>query len=96
MIDTIQHLLWGSIMPYYTDRLHAIYDEHLEQYLQSLGLLVKVKRGQSKCKFCREPITLDNIHAIFPDSGMIHICCSNSNCVVHLSSFLDARGSNPR
>lgn len=68
--------------------LKAVYDQDLEKLLNDLGISDTIKNGEKKCKFCESVITLDNIHAIFPESGDIKIVCDNPKCIRRLSIFL--------
>ncbi len=64
--------------------LRAVYDDDLIPLLKNLGLLTKIERGRVRCKICREAVTLDTVHAMFPESGTIHIVCSKPNCITEL------------
>lgn len=64
--------------------LSAVYDDDLTLLLKNLGLLTKIERGRVPCKFCREAITLDTLHAVFPESGAIHIVCFKPDCITQL------------
>jgi len=69
--------------------LKAVHDQDLEKLLSDLGILDVVRSGKRKCKFCENIITLDNIHAIFPESEDIKIVCNSPNCIKKLSIFLN-------
>lgn len=47
-------------------KVRAIYDEDLIPMLEKVGLLEKIKRGEIKCKYTGEIITLDNLGGIIP------------------------------
>lgn len=70
------------------EKIHAIHDDDLESFLDSLGLLKSLKKGDLKCKFCNEIITLDSFYSIFPDSGEISIVCKKDQCI---HAFLEYR-----
>ena len=70
------------------EKINAIHDDDLEQYLENLGIFSKFQQGELKCKFCREPITFDNLHSLFPQSGDIKIVCTKPDCVRELSNLL--------
>lgn len=68
--------------------IHAVHDDQLSQMIESLGLQGKIKHEKIKCKFCKSVITLNNINAIFPESGSIKIACDKPICVSELASYL--------
>ena len=68
--------------------LKTVHDQDLEKLLDKLGILDAIRKEEKKCKFCESVITLDNIHAIFPESGDIKIVCDNPKCIRKLSIFL--------
>ena len=61
--------------------LKVVHDFELKDLLLSLGKLDKLQSGKLRCKFCRQVITLDNIHSIFPESGQVNFVCDHSDCV---------------
>ena len=69
--------------------LKAVHDQDLEKLLNGLGISDTIKNGEKKCKFCESVIALDNIHAIFPESGDIKIVCDSPICIKRLSVFLN-------
>lgn len=62
--------------------LHAVHDDDILQYLESLGLLRKVEQGKIRCKFCGDPLTVDSIHALFPEDGHVHLVCAKPSCIL--------------
>ena len=64
--------------------LRAVYDDDLSLLLKNLGLLTKIQKGRVRCKICREAVTLATVHAMFPESGTIHIVCTKPNCMGQL------------
>lgn len=71
--------------------LKAVHDNDLEEVLGSLGLSSKIKAGELKCSFCKEVITLENLHSLFPDSGAIKSTCANPDCVKLLMARLEEK-----
>jgi len=67
-----------------TATLDAVHDDDLDEFLESVGELGRVNRGEAKCAFCRDVITRDNLNAIFPDSGMVKYSCTRPVCVMRL------------
>lgn len=73
----------------------AVLDNDLSEFLDSIGVLGDIKAGRMKCKFCDEVVTLENLHAIFPDSGNISVICSDPECVKALNEYLYEREALP-
>ncbi len=71
--------------------LRAVHDDDLPAYLESLGLLSDIKAGRLRCKFCDDPVTLVNLHALFPDSGAVRLACSKPDCIKQLMGYLSER-----
>jgi hypothetical protein len=67
------------------EKLNAVYDDDLEAYLEKLGVLGAIHRGKMKCKFCRMPVTLANLHSLFPESGSVKVVCDKA---VELTNIL--------
>jgi hypothetical protein len=68
--------------------IEAVHDYDLEKTLKSLGLLSKIYNNKIKCKFCKRKINMQNIFAIFPESGSIKIVCLNISCVKKLLDLI--------
>ncbi len=68
--------------------LKTVLDDELTDFLDSIGVLSDIVAGRLKCKFCGEVVTLENFHAIFPDSGNISVVCSNLACSKALSEYI--------
>lgn len=64
--------------------LEAVHDDDLDQFLDDLGELGRFERGEAKCAFCRDVMTRENLHAIFPDSGQVKYSCDRPVCVMKL------------
>jgi hypothetical protein len=69
----------------------AVHDDDLESFLMSLGLLEDVRSGRTRCALCKEAVTLDNLHAVFPDSGDIKVVCDKPTCVKDFLARLESR-----
>lgn len=70
------------------EEVSVVHDDDLENFLNSLGVFQKFQQGKIKCKFCKTPITFENLHSIFPQSGVIKIVCDNLDCIRELSNLL--------
>ena len=73
------------------DTLRAVHDDDLEELLKGLSLYGDFVHGKLKCAFCSDPITFDNLHSIFPDSGAIKLSCNKPQCVNDLLLQIEAR-----
>lgn len=67
-----------------SSRLKAVYEDDLQEYLKSLGILESVKRGDILCRFCGNAISLESLEVIVPEDGEIKLVCSNKNCLNQL------------
>ena len=66
------------------ETLKAVLDSDLDVVLERLGLLRKFDEGELKCSFCGDAVTQDNLHAIYPDRGVVKVSCSRAECVEQL------------
>lgn len=71
--------------------IKAVHDDDLIGFLRSLGLLHDIRSGKIRCKFCHDPIDIEKIQAVFPDSGSISLVCNKEQCI---KQFLDYPGVN--
>ena len=69
-------------------KIKAIHDIDLEKTLDNLGLLKKINNNKIKCKFCDNIISIQNIYALFPESGDIKIICANPACIRQLLNLI--------
>lgn len=67
--------------------IKAVHDEHLISYLRSLGFDPDAKR-LAPCKFCGSDVTLENLAAIFPQSGAIKVVCDQADCLMEIQELL--------
>ena len=58
----------------------AVYEQDIVSYLDSLGVLERVKEGKAKCMHCGQVITLENLDAIVPKKGEVRFICWNKEC----------------
>jgi hypothetical protein len=73
------------------ETLKAVHDDDLETLLRRLGLHSDFTHSRLKCTFCKDVITFDNLHSLFPDSGAVKLTCSKPECVNQLLSRIEAR-----
>ena len=66
---------------FYMDfNLKVVHEEDLEKYLNSLGILEGVKKGEFSCRHCGTEINLENFLCMYPIGDEIVICCDNPEC----------------
>ena len=68
-------------------RMKAVYDDDLQAYLTALGIQTSSGR-LGICKFCSQPVTLDNLAAIFPLSGSLKLACDHAPCLRGLQELV--------
>ncbi|MFA5364053.1 MAG: hypothetical protein WC325_02600 [Candidatus Bathyarchaeia archaeon] len=59
----------------------AVHEQKLKGFLEGLGLLESLQKGEIKCVVCEHPITLDNIGLIIPSGDTIIVCCRGAECM---------------
>ena len=64
--------------------LPAVHDDDLAEYLEKLGVGAKIARGKLACFSCEEPLAIETLAAVFPDSGSVKGVCSKPACVLAL------------
>jgi hypothetical protein len=62
-------------------KIKAVHDDDLEQFLASLGILEKLKEGRLYCSLCRTQITMENIGVIQPKDNEINLICNRISCL---------------
>ena len=67
------------------EKLKFVLDSDLENYLKSLGIYSAIQKGQLKCMFCGDRITLASFSALVPDNNAVKAVCSKYSCVNKLS-----------
>ena len=67
--------------------LRAVYDDDLVEFLKSIKLFSKLDAGRVRCKFCSEPVTLENFLAVLPESGTVHAVCDKPICQARLADY---------
>ncbi|MGH9516017.1 MAG: hypothetical protein ACRD3P_10115 [Terriglobales bacterium] len=65
--------------------ISAVHDDDLTKFLAGLGVLSQVVNGEARCKFCRGTVTMENLVAVFPESGDIKFVCDRPGCLALLA-----------
>ena len=68
--------------------LKTLHETDLEEYLQRIGVLEDIKKRTIRCKFCGGIISLDNIHALFPEFGQVKFVCDKPECIKEFNNYL--------
>ena len=64
-----------SLMTVDREQLQAAGGEGFEVLLHSLRLDQRRRAGKLACKFCRQQLDLEEIAAVFPESGDVKVVC---------------------
>lgn len=74
------------------DKLKAVHDNDLSQFLSSIGVLEQIINGQHACNICDIKITLENLGAVYPEDNKINFVCNRISCLFEIE--LMREGSN--
>lgn len=66
------------------DKLRAVHDNDLEQFLASLGVLDGVVNGNYHCIVCGLQISIDNLGAASPKDNEVALICNRPACLLEL------------
>lgn len=64
-----------------TSNLRAVFDDDLDQLIDSLGLRDQFESGNIRCGFCNEVITFDNLRALTKIKDEIVVICDKAQCI---------------
>lgn len=67
--------------------MKAVHDDDLVGYLRTLGLDPSSSQ-LARCKFCGEPVMLENLAALFPQSGAVKLVCDRAQCLLRLQDLI--------
>lgn len=70
------------------EQMNAIFDDDLLEVLDDIGRRGKFERGEEKCKFCRQVVSLSNLSSLFQQSGDIKFVCDSPECLSGLHMLL--------
>lgn len=65
-----------------TRDIQAVYEDDVENFLETLGILDELDNNLVKCYFCEKPVTRQNFGACFPADAIIAVCCDNPECIM--------------
>ena len=63
--------------------IKAVHDKDLRAILDKFGLSEKIDDNSLRCEFCYQPISWNDIGALFIKEGKIIICCKLIECINH-------------
>ncbi len=64
------------------NKIPAVFKEDLHKFLQSIGELEPIEKGERICKVCSKVITRENIQLIIPRAGKTYdFICHSPVCV---------------
>ena len=66
------------------NKLKAVYDDDLVDYLKSLNLYDGVTEGKFLCKYCGNRITIESLEVMVPKGNKVEFICDNENCLNQL------------
>lgn len=62
------------------ERLLAVHDDDLANFLRSIGLLEDLVAGRLLCSVCGDVVTLETLAFIYPEHDLIRVACSKPTC----------------
>lgn len=73
------------------ESIKAVHDQQFETFLKSIGVFDDVVNQKCKCKFCRKPISIDNIYTVFAEEKTIKFVCDDMSCVIKMGLYLEEK-----
>jgi len=70
-----------------TEVIRAIYHKDIADFLKSIGLFDKLKRGEIVCSICGDKITIENFRAVTRKAGKLLFCCNKDSCIQEFTSY---------
>jgi hypothetical protein len=67
------------------EKLKAVHDNDLEQFLSSIGVLNQVITGYYHCIICDTQISLENLGAVYPKDNKIDFVCDRLSCLAEMN-----------
>lgn len=62
------------------NQIKAVLQRDLKKLLKSLGVYDAVCGSRECCYFCRKPLSLETISAVFPYDESVCFCCGRPEC----------------
>jgi len=67
------------------EKLKAVHDDDLEEFLSSIGVLEQIRKGCHRCNICDTPITIENLGAVYPEGDKINFLCERLSCLTEIN-----------
>ena len=67
------------------EKLRAVHDNDLEEFLFSIGVLDQIKSGHHHCMICDTAITIENLGAVYPKENKINFVCDRPSCLSNMN-----------
>lgn len=67
------------------EKLRAVHNDDLEQFLASIGVLDQIKEGHYHCAICETKVTIENFGAVYPKDNEINFLCDRLSCLTKTS-----------
>ncbi|MRR35449.1 hypothetical protein EG829_12370 [bacterium] len=61
--------------------LKAVHDRDLVALLETLGIRGRIQAGKVTCSQCHATVTMDNLGALYYDSGQVRVLCVADECI---------------
>jgi len=71
--------------------IKAVHDNNLIEFLKSIKVYDSIIKGEKKCKFCKNQISIENLYTVFPESGSIKFVCDKPECIAKMNSYLNEK-----
>lgn len=72
---------WLFTARFRSEEVLAVYDDDLDEVLNSLGLYEGINSGKYRCSSCGCTITRENLGMIQNDNNAIKVFCLSTGCV---------------
>jgi len=67
--------------------MNAVYDDDIEEIIDTLELGDPIKNDELKCSICDRSVDQNDIGVIFGKSGEIHVKCKKPACLANEGSL---------
>lgn len=68
--------------------IKAVHDDELVDFLKGINMYQSIQEGKCTCKYCAKVITIQNMTAVFPESGVIKFVCDDLQCIMKFRNHL--------
>jgi hypothetical protein len=68
--------------------LKVVHDDDLIAYLAGFDIRADEHGVLETCKFCGDPVTVENLAALFPQSGSLKLVCDKAACLAGVQELI--------